>query len=255
MAHGKEIAKKHLEILVRNKGFEFTDTFFPYTSGEIGPYYIQSIVIEKNGKDYHQAIKDMAGLISENVKIDDSTVISGGESRDWDFSNPVAYELKLPHAKIYKNGKVLGADMKDKRVTLVADLNNEGSSPRDLWMPAIQNKRGKGEHIFFYVDRMENGPKVMKELGLQSYALVPLDNQAWNYLLKNNVISPEIYKNLEERGTTKEARDFWARKMLKSDKGFETLKRLFNNPDTKQKAMKIIEKGYPEMELRKILEK
>jgi len=250
----RDLQKKHLEILVRNKGFEFTDTFFPYTSGEIGPYYVQSVVVENNGEDYYQVIKDMVGLISRNVKIDNSTVISGGESRDWDFSNPVAYEFKLPHAKIYKNGKVLGADMKDKKIIHVADLSNEGFSLRDLWIPAIRDRGGKIEHIFFYVDRMENGPNVMEELGLQSYALVPLDDKAWDYLLENNVVSSEIYADLKERGTTKEERDSWARKMLKSDRGFKILKRFFENPNTKQKAMKIIEKGYPDMELKKVLE-
>jgi len=114
---------RHLEALVRNKGFQFTDVFFPYTSGQIGPYYVQSAVVLNNGADYSRACKDMARAIKPSKESCD--VISGGETRDWIFSFPVAAELELPHAMIYKNGKILGADIKDKKVVHVADLNNE----------------------------------------------------------------------------------------------------------------------------------
>ena len=163
----RELQQKHLEILVRNKGFQFTGTFFPYTSGEIGPHYVQSAVALKNGKDYGEAIKDMRIAIElKTSRGIDMEVISGGESRDWCFSFPIATQMGKPHAMIYKNGKYIGPNLQNQRVVHVADLSNEGSSPRDLWIPVIRERGGKIEQIFFYVDRMEQGPIVMKELGL-----------------------------------------------------------------------------------------
>jgi len=244
----KGIQQRNLEALVRNKGFQFTDVFFPYTSGQIGPYYVQSIVIEKNGFDYKNAIDDMCEIIDNFLAPSSFDIISGGESRDWDFSNPAAYNLSKAHSKIYKDGKILGADIFDQaRVVHVADLNNEGSSPRDLWVPAIKKAGGIINDIFFYVDRMEEGTEVMKELGLNSHALVPLDDHAWDYLQKINVINADVYLSLKERGQTTESRKQWAYNMLRSERGFNELYRLFGNPKTRDKAQKIVDKGYPEL--------
>ena len=245
MEVARSVQQGNLEALVRNKGFQFTNVFFPYTSGQIGPYYVQSAVILNNGADYSGACKDMATAINYYKKYD---IVSGGETRDWIFSFPVAVELELPHAMIYKDGKILGADLKDKKVIHVADLNNEGSSPRDLWIPTIKGAGGKIEDIFFYVDRMEDGAEVMKGLGLNSYALVPLDQFAWDYLQQKNIVTPEVYKSLSERGQTTESRKQWAYKMLRSEKGIAKLANLYQDEKNYKKAKKIVEVGYPELE-------
>jgi len=238
--------KENLDALARNGGFQFTETFFPYTSGQIGPYCVQSVVVEKNGEDYRLAIDSMVGLITSMVG-DDYEFISGGESRDWDFSNPVAAFLRKPHVKIYKNGKVLGADMKGKRGIHVADLNNEGSSPNELWVPSIRHGEGEISHIFFYVDRMEDGVHVMKDLGLESNAVVPLNSRAWDYLLKIGTIkNREIYTSLQKRT---EDKGKWAEEMLRSDAGLKTLADLLNYQKKKNrtKGEKILNVGYPHL--------
>ena len=242
------LQQKHLGILVKNNGFQFSDSFFPYTSGEIGPYYVQSADIMKDGDNYAEAVNDIVKLITSSIpfsKIFDhsNNVISGGESRDWIFSFPVAYQLEAPHVMIYKDGKMLGPSLKDKYVIHVADLNNEGSSPRDKWVPAIRNSGGKIENILFYVDRMEDGVKVMQDLGLESHSLVPLDEHAWNYLKSKGVINDDIYKNLINRMEDKHS---WAVNMLRSEKGFGKLVELHNNPKTVEKFLKIIHIGYPD---------
>ena len=87
----------------------------------------------------------------------------------------------------------------------------------------------------------------MKELGLNSHAVVPLDEHAWEYLQKINKITPEIYHNLMARGKTKEERDAWAKAMLKTDAGLETLAKLAASEKTFSKAKGILDKGYPNM--------
>ena len=242
----QEMQERNLKALVENEGFQFTDTFFPYTFGQIGPYYVESTVVEKSGINYREACSDVANLVKRQQSLMDESfdVISGGESRDWDFSNVVAYILGLPHAKIYKNGKILGADMEGKRVAHVSDLNNEGSSPRDFWVPAIRGAGGRVEDIFFYVDRLEDGVQVLEDLGLRSSSVVPLDEHAWNYLLSQDVIPPRVYESLKVR---MKDRDAWAGKMLRSDAGFETFSKLHSNENTRAAAEKIMEVGYPDM--------
>ena len=249
--------ERGLSILVKHKGgFQFTDTFFPYTSGEIGPYFVQSGVVQNNGLDYQQAIQDLANLIDNKIPwIDrlEKIVISGGETRDWIFSNPVSIELtnkynsSIPHVMFYKDGKKVGADIKGKEVIHVADLNNEGSSPRDYWLPIIKQSGATIRNIFFYVDRMEKGFQVMQDLCLISHSVVPLDNDAWNYLCKKWVVTTEVYKNLNERGKTPEEHDVWARKMLKTDNGIARLVELFDDIKSREKVRKIIAKGYPDL--------
>ncbi len=239
----REMQKRNLSALAKSPGgFQFTRTFFPYTSGEIGPYYVQSAAIMADGQAYAQACTDMSVFVGrvcreEFVKGDQGTVISGGESRDWIFSGPVANMFYLSHTMIYKDGKVIGASMKDKRVVHVADLSNEGSSPRDLWVPAIKREGGKIEHIFFFVDRLEDGVEEMKKLGLKSHALVPLDEYAWDQLQEMKVIDDEVYSSLCRR---MEDKRLWAMQMLRSKAGLETLTALLASAKTREKGQKIL---------------
>lgn len=250
----RRIQERGLDILAKHKGgFQFTNTFFPYTSGEVGPYYVQSGNVQNDGLDYLQAIEDMAYSIERNIprEILDKIVISGGETRDWIFSNPVSVELSkrlnqsVPHVMLYKDGKSVGTDIKGREVAHVADLNNEGSSPRDLWVPAIRKAGGTIKNIFFYVDRMEEGVHVMEDLGLTRNAVVPLDEHAWEYLQEKNVVTSEVYQNLRARGKTHEERNAWATAMLRTDAGLETLAALVASQKTVDKARKILDKGYP----------
>ena len=241
-----ELQEDNLRILVRNGGFQFSDTFFPYTSGQIGPYYVNSESVMKTSGDYFLAVKYFADLINSVINKWEFDVISGGESRDWIFSNEVALRLGKSSVMIYKDRKIIPHvdDLRGKRVVHVADLNNEGSSPRDIWIPALRNAGATVKNILFYVDRLEDGVGVMKSLELRSEAVVPLNEHAWNYLKQQDVLNEQIYKNLRER---MEDKDAWARAMLRSEKGFARFRELINNSKTYVKAIKVIEVGYPDL--------
>lgn len=114
------------------------DKPFWYTSGTIGPYYINThflygsekkavsllnlIDSEKENKltcpnklldetyknyesdgIYRGVIDEMCSFIKSNINLDDVDYISGGERRDWFFSLPVSKILKKPHITIYKD--------------------------------------------------------------------------------------------------------------------------------------------------------
>ena len=170
----------NLRNLLNTGAFRFVDErtpWFPYTSGQVGPYYVQSTTVEKDGEAYATAIQSLVGLIQTEVGAFDA--ISGGETRDWDFSNPVAIALRKPHLKMYKDGKILGADIAGKTFLHVADLNNEGSSVRDYWKPIIEQGGGRLAGVVSFVDRMEDGFTALKKLGIRLFCVVPLDARAW----------------------------------------------------------------------------
>lgn len=236
--------KENLKSLVDNGAFKFTNTFFPYTSGEIGPYFVNSENVMNNGADYSRAIEDMADLISDVT--DNIDVVSGGESRDWVFSFPVASYMSIPPLMIYNNLKMRGPNMEGKTAVHVADLNNQGSSIRDKWLPAIEDAGGKLKDVFFYVDRLEDGVKVIYDLGLNSHAVVPLDGNAWGYLQDQGIVNSEIYGNLMKRMEDKGA---WARNMLRTEQGLGKLASVLNDNDPKvvRKGLKIVYTGYQDM--------
>ncbi|MCF7835479.1 hypothetical protein K9M48_05565 [Candidatus Gracilibacteria bacterium] len=190
--------RENLFKLAKCGGFKFTDKWFPYTSGWIGPYYVQSMDICKTGLSFQTAIHGITeiveGIIFNSGEAID--VISGGESRDWPFSFPIADNLGIAPLMIYKDGKKFGPDLKGKRVLHIADLNNEGSSPRDKWIPAIRNAGGIITDIVFFVDRLEDGVQVMKDLGLKSHAVISLNEESWNFLKENDFINQEILDSL-----------------------------------------------------------
>lgn len=235
--------ERNLNAIARNSGFRFSNTFFIYTSGKIGNYYVNSESVMKNGEDYAYAAESLSVMISK-ILGKEYDVISGGERRDFIFSNPVAVSIEKPHLSLYRDGRFIGADVNGKRIVHVSDLNNEGSSPRNLWIPMIRNLGGNVENIFFYVDRMEGGVNVMRDLGLERHAVVSLDNEAWNYLLKANVVSEDVYREIRDR---MEDRDEWARRMLKTDRGFEQFVEYLKNTDMKECARKVMEVGYPDI--------
>ncbi|MBO5005171.1 MAG: orotate phosphoribosyltransferase [Clostridia bacterium] len=125
---------------------------FWYTSGKIGPYYINAeflygskqdsenllncINAEKNNElelpkkvfekvqkqydeneIYRHVINEMKRKIEDNIDINEIDYISGGERRDWFFSYMIAKLLKKPHITIYKNlnAVISDSDFKDTK--------------------------------------------------------------------------------------------------------------------------------------------
>ena len=232
----RELQAGNLRRLLQAGGFRFIDeqtAWFPYTSGQIGPYYVQSVDIEKDGKSYAAAIDSLARLIRDwGIEFD---VIAGGETRDWDFSNPCAAAMGKPHVKIYKDGRMLGADVRGRRVLHVVDLNNEGSSVRDYWLPLVTRRGGRMAGVAAFVDRMEEGVGVMRQLGLPLAAVAPLDQAAWQIALDGGYVSPATHAALVAR-----QRDPLAWALDRLARHPEPLVQMLQDPKNRNKALKII---------------
>ena len=129
-----------ISYLFETKAVKFCEENKPfwYTSGKIGPYFINAQYVygsEKeaeellefinkelsnknelpknvfdkvlnqynNNKIYTDSINEMLQCIKDNINIEEIDYVSGGERRDWFFSNLIAYLLKKPHLTIYKD--------------------------------------------------------------------------------------------------------------------------------------------------------
>ena len=133
---------------------------FWYTSGKIGPYFINThflygseesaveflkfIDVEKEDKlgiskkildkcleqynsntIYKEVIDEMVDFIKNTINVDEIDYVSGGERRDWFFANIVAYMLKKPFITVFKDLScvVCSADFND--VTTSKDLSGK----------------------------------------------------------------------------------------------------------------------------------
>ena len=121
------------------------DKPFWYTSGKIGPYFINTHFVYgseqdaaellkfiddnkhdkmgmptklfelvnkqyENNKIFNDVINEMIAFIKDNINVDEIDYISGGERRDWFFSYMAAKILNKPHITIFKD---LGAVISD----------------------------------------------------------------------------------------------------------------------------------------------
>lgn len=208
---------------------------FWYTSGKIGPYFINTHFIYGNETDakellsfideqladkmalpknvfekvlvqyntnqiYKDVIDTMIATIKENINIDEIDYISGGERRDWFFSNIIAYLLNKPHISIYKDLSAVVSDsqfestakldkIEGKKVLHIADLVTVASSYLRAWIPAIENFGGKMCWSCVVVDRMQGGTEKMEEQGVLPLSLVKVDKSLFQKAVEMNVIN------------------------------------------------------------------
>ena len=208
---------------------------FWYTSGKIGPYFINTHFVYGSEEDaskllsfideslsdkltlpekvfqkvlkqyeeneiYHNVIDEMKNYIVENINVDEVDYISGGERRDWFFSNMLAYLLNKPHISIYKDLSTVVSDSKfettspitdinGKKVLHISDLVTVASSYLRAWIPAIRNLGGTMCWSCVVVDRMQGGKEKMEAEGVKSLSLVNVDNTLFETAYKNGIIN------------------------------------------------------------------
>lgn len=208
---------------------------FWYTSGKIGPYFINThfvygdensaselllfideclenrLTLPKNVFDkvlkqyneneiYKNVIDYMRTSIEKEINLDEIDYISGGERRDWFFSNIIAYLLKKPHISIYKDLKAVVSDynfettksvsdLNGAKVLHIADLFNTASSYLRAWIPAIDNLNGKMIYTYVVVDRMQGAKEALSKKQVKSYSLVNVDSSLFKKAYEMNIVS------------------------------------------------------------------
>jgi len=208
---------------------------FWYTSGKIGPYFINTHFVYGNEKDavqllsfideclsdkltlpekvfekvlaqyenneiYKNVIDTMKLYIEENIDVEEIDYISGGERRDWFFSNMIAYLFNKPHLSIYKDLSVVASDsnfksteaitvLENKKVLHIADLITVASSYIRAWIPAIKNLSSNICWSCVVVDRMQGGKDKIENEGVKSLSLVQVDKNLFKNALDLNIIN------------------------------------------------------------------
>ena len=208
---------------------------FWYTSGKIGPYFINTHFIYGSEKEavsllgfideslsdkmtlptkvfekvlkqydenkiYKDVINSMKAYIEENINVSEVDYISGGERRDWFFSNIIAYLFKKPHITIYKDlsSVISNYDFSEtktsynisgKKVLHIADLITVASSYLRAWIPAIENLGGKIIWSCVVVDRMQGGEEKLSEKSIKSLSLVKVDKNLFKKALEMGIIN------------------------------------------------------------------
>lgn len=226
-----------ISYLFKTNAIKFCEENKPfwYTSGKIGPYFINTHFIYGNEEDakellsfiddqlsdkmalpknvfekvleqyntnqiYKDVINTMISTIKENINISEIDYVSGGERRDWFFSNIIAYLLDKPHISIYKDLNAVVSDSKfedtkalenieSKKVLHIADLVTVASSYIRAWIPAIENFGAKMCWSCVVVDRMQGGTEKIAEKGVLPLSLVKVDKSLFAKAVEMNIIN------------------------------------------------------------------
>ena len=247
-----------MSYLFETKAIRFCEENKPfwYTSGKIGAYFINTHFVYGNEKEatkllsfideclsdkitlpekifkkvlkqyeeneiYHNVIDAMKNYITENINISEIDYVSGGERRDWFFSNMIAYLFDKPHISIYKDLSTVVSDSKfentkpitnidNKKVLHIADLVTVASSYIRAWIPAIKNIGGQMCWSCVVVDRMQGGQEKLKAEGVKALSLVNVDSTLFETAYKNKIINENQLSMLKKffENPDKTMRDF-----------------------------------------------
>ena len=181
---------------------EFIDSELSNSKKEEIPEHIFSKVSNqyKTNEIYSIIIKNLIKYIKQNINIDEIDYISGGERRDWFFSNIIAHLLKKPHITIFKDLSCMLsnynftktesiANLNKGKVLHVADLLNQASSYLRAWIPAIKNLNGTIKWSLSCIDRNQGGKEKLEKENINSYSLINIDLNLFNQALDLNIIN------------------------------------------------------------------
>ena len=224
---------------------------FWYTSGKIGPYFINTHFLYGSEKEaseflayidtlledrinlpkkvfdkvlyqynnnsiFKYTIDTMVKTITNNVNIENIDFISGGERRDWYFSNIIAYILKKPHITLFKDLEAFTStydfsstkkvtDINEKTVLNASDLVTAASNYTRSWIPAVKNINGKLLWTCYVVDRKQGGTEVLENAGIKTIPLVLVDNSLFETAFNSGIINEaqldllkKFYENPDE---------------------------------------------------------
>ena len=239
---------KLMSLLFETNAFKVAEENNPfwYTSGKIGPYFINANYLygsEQDSKDllafidqelenesktdipehifkkvldhyntneiYRYVIDQMKEYIETNIGVENVDYISGGERRDWYFSNIMAYLLNKPHVTIYKDLTTVVSNydftssepvsnIEGKNFLHLADLLNQSASFTRAWIPAIKNLGSSIVWSIFAVDRMQGGTETLTNDGVKVHSLLQIDDSLFTTAKELGVINDEQLTMLRE---------------------------------------------------------
>jgi hypothetical protein len=165
--------------------------------------YLHTLNMMGENPDYNRIIE----LVAEKADELTSTrgFISGGQTRDWLFSCPVAYKLRLPHVSIYKNGEMEIIQPDGERVDFAGYVQRESINTETLhitslleggndchrvvegeefgWVPSLRNNSLSVDKLISIVDRGQGGVENLQTQGVEAHSFVEIDE---DFLRRNS---------------------------------------------------------------------
>lgn len=150
---------------------------------------------------YHHVIEDLVCFIQKNIPLSQIDAISGGERRDWFFSNLLAYLLEKPHISIFKGQDCYLSDasftsskpinsFKQAKILHIADLITIASSYIRDWIPAVDHLQANMKWSVAVVDRMQGGTEQIEKNHIASFSMIRIDKSLFQDALEKKVITP-----------------------------------------------------------------
>ncbi|MDD2393608.1 MAG: orotate phosphoribosyltransferase [Eubacteriales bacterium] len=264
-----------VDFLFRTNAIEVCEPGKPffYTSGKLGPYYINTHylygskqdaqalldIMDKNSQDhdvlnklvtdsvmkqYNENIifKSVITKLAEVASEYSFDLISGGERRDFFFSIPVASILGVPHLSIFKDGSTIyeGDVPLGKTCLHIADLVTEASSYIRAWIPVVNDLKVDMKYSLSVVDRNQGGNKVLCDAGIMFKALAVIEDSFFETAFRNGYINREQLVMITNfmKDPQKFMLDFF-----RSDPGFLE-RQIEAGGKSRERALRCIEYGY-----------
>ena len=219
------------EYLFRTKALRVSphDKPFFYTSGKLGPFYINTHFLFGSEKEayellgmidmllcedrekipeiinqkameqyekndvYKSVMDELVKSIKKSIPSSDYGYISGGERRDWFFSYQAARILGKKHITIFKDRSVIFD--KDDQIPFntlhICDLITEASSFKNFWIPAIRAVGGELSSVISVVDRNQGGREFFEGEAIDFHPLIQIDGSFFVIAEKHGYIDKD----------------------------------------------------------------
>lgn len=263
------------EQLVKTSGFQDVPPTL-LAAGEIGIYYCNSEKVVGDGgffkefennaqgmwhhavgmmdknPDFRKIIEILAEEAARHIHKDARIhAISGGQTRDWLFSAPVAHLLRLPHLSLYKPAagqpdriEAIDSDGTPSNSIVsaalhIVDLITEGSScyhkeadgSATGWIPMLRRKGIGITDLLAVVTRYQGGEENLANVGVKVHPMVGIDEE----FLKQHSQNPEAVRYFRDP-------EKWGKNFLRK-KGAKPFARFFDPSGGKQdRARRFIER-------------
>jgi orotate phosphoribosyltransferase len=174
------IAAETAKILIETKSILFnTEQPFTYTSGRVGPVYIDCRRLISFPKERKILMNHGAELLKTNIGLDKIDVLAGGETAGIPYAAFLSQLLDLPMTYIRKKPKgvgrlsqIEGVFEEGQRTVLIEDLQNYGQSS-GIFIEAIRQAGGVINDLFvlFQYGISDIPAQNMKNLGIEVHTL------------------------------------------------------------------------------------
>lgn len=162
---------------------------------------LEKLIMDAVAQDetFKNVTETLAARLTASFAPGSFSLLSGGERRDWLFSIPVAKQLELKHAYLFKNGELYCEQplKKDEVSVHVSDLINNAASYFDNWLPILEKAGLSCIGTICVNSRGSNGVDRLKANGQRVVALNSIDVPFFEQSRKSGLIDDATLEELK----------------------------------------------------------